>query len=142
MAEILSINTSPERGTAKFPIKEGQFKKGYGLEGDAHGGNWHRQICLFDIASMGSMTEKEREACNRTYSENITTRGIQLHTLPIGTKLAIGKTIVKITQIGKSFVKDPGEHTPREIIMHKEGVFCIVLKSGLVRTGDSISVIE
>ena len=142
MAEVLSVNSSLERGTPKYPVTEGRFIRDFGMEGDAHAGNWHRQVCIFDISSMDSMSEKDRTACEETYSENITTSGIQLHSLPIGTKLKIADALVEITQIGKDFVKDPAEHTPREIIMHKEGIFCIVLKSGFVRPGDSISIID
>ena len=142
LAEIISVSSSPGRGTPKYAVKEGNFIENFGMEGDGHAGNWHRQVCVFDVSSMDSMSAEERAACEETYSENITTRGIELHTLPVGTKLEIGDTILEITQIGKEFVKDPSLHTPREVIMHKEGVFCVVLKSGKVKPGDSVRIIR
>lgn len=87
---------------------------------------------------MDSMSQDERKACEETYSENITTEGIELHTLSVGTKLEIGDTVLEITQIGKKFIKDPSLHTIREVIMHKEGIFCIVLKTGKVNIGDGV----
>ena len=141
MAEVISISSSPGRGTPKYPVDEGNFIKDFGMEGDGHAGNWHRQVCIFDVSSMDSMSAEERAACEETYSENITTRGIELHTLPVGTRLRIGGTTLGITQIGKEFVKGPSLHTPREIIMHEEGVFCIVLKSGKVKVGDGVILV-
>ncbi len=142
MAEVISLSSSPGRGTPKYSVDEGNFVKDFGMEGDGHAGNWHRQVCVFDVSSMDSLSVEERAACEETYSENITTQGIKLHTLSVGTKLEIGATILEITQIGKDFVKDPSLHTPREVIMHKEGVFCIVLKSGKVKPRDSVRIIR
>ncbi len=141
MAKVLSISSSPGRGTPKYAVKEGVFIKDFGMEGDGHAGNWHRQVCIFDVSSMDSMSAEERAVCEETYSENITTGGMELQTLPVGTKLQIGETILEITQIGKEFVKDPSLHTPREVIMHKEGVFCIVVKTGKVNIGDGVKII-
>ena len=141
MAKVIFISSSPGRGTPKYPVQKGNFIKDFGMEGDGHAGNWHRQVCIFDVSSMDSMLPEERAACEETYSENITTKGIELHTLPVGTRLQIGETILEITQIGKDFVKDPSLHTLREVIMHKEGVFCIVLKSGKVNIGDGVSIV-
>lgn len=141
MANVISISSSPGRGTPKYPVEEGNFIKDFGMEGDGHAGNWHRQVCVFDVSSMDSMSTEERKVCEETYSENITTKGIELHTLPVGTILQIGETTLEVTQIGKEFVKDPSLHTPREVIMHKEGVFCIVLKSGKVKIGDGVRIV-
>ena len=141
LAKVISLSSSPERGTPKYPVKFGSFIKNFGMEGDGHAGNWHRQVCIFDVSSMDYLSTEERAACEKTYSENITTEGIQLHTLPIGTRLQIGWTVLEITQIGKEFVKDPSLHTAREVIMHKKGVFCIVLKSGRVDIGDEVIIL-
>ena len=141
MAKVIYISSSPGRGTPKYPVKFGRFKKDFGMEGDGHAGNWHRQVCIFDVSSMDSMSVEERTACEQTYSENITTEGIQLHPLPVGTRLQIGGTVLEITQIGKDFVKNPSLHTARELIMHKEGVFCIVLKSGRIDIGDKVIIL-
>jgi len=142
MAEVLSVNSSPGRGTPKYPQGEGNFIKNHGMEGDGHAGNWHRQVCVFDVSSLDALSPEERKSCEASFSENITIRGVQVCTLPPGTQLEIGDTLLEITQIGKPFVKDPGEHTPREIIMHRDGVFCVVLKSGKVKNGDPVRVIS
>lgn len=141
MAKVISVSSSPGRGTPKYAGPEGNFIKDFGMEGDGHAGNWHRQVCVFDVSSMDSMSVEDRAACEETYSENITTEGIELYTLPVGTKLKIGETILEITQIGKEFVRDPSTHTPREVIMHKEGIFCVVLKTGKVKIGDEVKIV-
>jgi MOSC domain-containing protein YiiM len=141
LAKVISVNLSPQKGSPKYAVNESNFIKNFGMEGDGHAGNWHRQVSLFDISSMNSMSTIKRAACEKSFSENITTQGIELHTLDIGTKIEIGETIFKITQIGKEFVKDSSLHTPREIIMHVEGIFCIVLKTGKVKVGDGVRVV-
>lgn len=140
-AVVLSVNSSPGRGTPKYPRGEGNFIKDYGMEGDGHAGKWHRQVCVFDVSSMNSLTAEERTACEESFSENITTRGVRLCTLPPGRQLEIGEILLEITQIGKDFVKDPSMHTAREVIMHKEGVFCVVLRSGRVKVGDEVKIL-
>jgi MOSC domain-containing protein YiiM len=141
MGVVLSVNSSPTRGTPKYPKGEGYFIENYGMEGDGHAGNWHRQVCVFDVSSLDALSAEEKAACEASYSENITTRGVALCTLPIGTRIEVGDTLLEIRQIGKDFVKDPSEHTLREVIMHREGVFCVVLKSGKVRVGDEVKVL-
>ncbi|MCK5762734.1 MAG: MOSC domain-containing protein [Clostridiales bacterium] len=138
---VLSINSSEQRGTNKYPIEEGYFKEGFGLEGDGHGGDWHRQVSVFDVSSLDRISDDERKICESTYSENITSKGMIIHTLPIGTRLEIGEAIFEVTQIGKPFERNPSTHTPREVIMHDEGVFVIVIKSGYVRVGDMVSLV-
>ncbi len=136
LIEVVSLSSSPGRGTPKYPVDEGYFLENHGMEGDGHAGKWHRQVCLFDVSAMDSMTAGERAACESSYSENITTRGFKPWTLPVGTKIEIGTSLLEITQIGKEFTRDPSTHTPREVIMHEKGVFCVVLKSGRVKPGD------
>ncbi|MBF7097004.1 MOSC domain-containing protein [Alkalibacter mobilis] len=140
MARVLSVNLSEKRGTGKLPIGEGWFEIGHGLLGDGHAGNWNRQVCLFSVKSLEQLDESERKACEETYSENITIDELTIHTLPIGTKIRAGEALFEITQIGKPFVKDQSDHTAREVIMHKEGVFMVVLKSGRIQTGDSVTI--
>lgn len=142
IAEVISVNSSPGRGTPKYPVAEGHFIKDHGMEGDGHAGKWHRQVCVFDVSAMDSMSEEERKACEATYSENITTRGFTPWTLPVGSKIEIGGTLLELTQIGKEFTKDPSLHTPREVIMHEKGIFCVVLKTGVVKAGDRVKVLD
>ena len=141
--KVLSVNTSEKKGVVKQPIKEGIFKADYGLEDDAHAGNWHRQVSLLGIESVNKMKEEGVEGLvHGIFAENITTEGIILNELPLGTKLVIGETIQEVTQIGKTC------HTGCEItkkvgkcVMPTEGIFTKVLKSGLIKAGDIIEVI-
>lgn len=141
---ILAINISKEKGTIKTPIELGNFVKDFGLEGDAHGGNWHRQVSLLAQESIDIMTEKGVKGLTQgVFAENITTKGIELHTLPVGTKLKIGKTLHEITQIGKTCHK--GCEISKKVgdcIMPTQGVFTKVLVGGSVKAGEIIEVIN
>ena len=141
--KVLSVNSSDKKGVVKKPIKEGLFKANYGLEKDAHSGEWHRQVSLLGIESFDKMENKGVEGLvPGVFAENITTEGIVLHELPIGTKIVIGESIQEVTQIGKKC------HTGCEIskivgecVMPKEGIFTKVLKEGLIKEGDTIEII-
>ncbi|WP_097026345.1 MOSC domain-containing protein [Clostridium peptidivorans] len=143
MAKVISINISKEKGVIKTPIEKGFFKKDFGLEGDAHGGNWNRQVSLLAEESIDKMKELGlSELTPGVFAENITTEGIILYTLPIGTKLKIGEVIMEVTQIGKEC------HSGCQIskitgkcIMPKEGIFAKILEEGYIKAGDEISMV-
>ena len=133
MASVVSINISTKKGTIKKANDEGYFIENFGLENDAHGGNWHRQVSLLAKESIDKMRHRGIELSPGIFAENITTEGIELHTLPVGTKIRIGETVQEITQIGKTC------HAACEIrmiigdcIMPREGIFTKVLKSGKI----------
>lgn len=142
MAKVISINISKEKGVVKTPIERGFFKKDFGLEDDAHGGNWHRQVSLLAEESIDKM--KELGITGLTpgiFAENITTKGIILYTLPIGTKLKIGEVVMEVTQIGKEC------HSGCQIskitgkcIMPKEGIFAKILEEGYIQAGDEVKI--
>ncbi|WP_353096991.1 MOSC domain-containing protein [Tissierella praeacuta] len=140
---VVSINISDKKGVVKEPIKEGLFIEDFGLENDAHAGNWHRQVSLLGVESFEKMEEQGVDGLvSGDFAENITTEGITLYELPVGTKLIIGETIQEVTQIGKEC------HTGCAIaqkvgkcVMPKEGIFTKVLKGGLIKEGDIIKVI-
>lgn len=144
MAKVISINISTEKGVIKTPIKRGFFKIDFGLEGDAHGGNWHRQVSLLGDESIDKLRGKiNKELVPGIFAENITTQGITLYELPIGTKLSIGEVIMEVTQIGKECNKDCGiMKTTGECVMPREGIFAQVLEEGWIEPGDDISVIK
>nr|WP_283244331.1 MOSC domain-containing protein [Wansuia hejianensis] len=139
----MSVNISDKKGVIKKPIKEGVFIEEFGLENDAHGGNWHRQVSLLAIESFEKMKDLGIDGLvPGIFAENITTEGIELFSLPIGTRFKIGETIQELTQIGKEC------HTGCEIskkvgkcVMPKEGIFTKIIKGGVVREGDPIEVI-
>lgn len=142
MAKVLSINISDKKGIIKTPIQEGSFIKEYGLKDDAHAGKWHRQVSLLAKESIDKMIEMGIEDLTAgKFAENITTEGIVLHELPVGTKLKIGETIQEVTQIGKECHKGCAiKNQVGTCIMPTEGIFTRVLKEGIVRNGDSIEI--
>ncbi len=140
---VKAINISEKKGTIKKPIEVGYFIENFGLENDAHGGNWHRQVSLLSQESIDIMIEKGGKNLDvGNFAENITTEGIELYSLPIGTKLKIGETIQVVTQIGKEcnslceISKEIGS-----CIMPTQGIFTVVEKSGNIKAGDIIEVI-
>ncbi|NLP43589.1 MAG: MOSC domain-containing protein [Peptococcaceae bacterium] len=144
MAKVLAVNISEKKGVPKKAIAKGYFEPNHGLCGDAHAADWHRQVSLLGNESI----EKIRKAglldieVGR-FAENITTEGIILYELPLGTKLKIGETIMEITQIGKEC--HGGCAIKRQVgdcVMPREGVFAKVLEPGWVQAGDQIEVLE
>lgn len=140
--KVISINISETKGVVKEPLEEGMFLENFGLKDDAHAGDWNRQVSLLGMESFEKMENKGVDLTPGIFAENITTEGIELFTLPIGTILKIGETIQEVTQIGKTC------HSGCEIsnivgkcVMPKEGIFTKVIKAGKIKSGDSIEVI-
>ena len=144
MATITSINISPKKGTFKQPVNQAELRVDFGIVGDAHAGNWHRQISLLAQESIDKMTALGlNDLVPGKFAENITTQGIELFTLPVGTRLKLGACVVEVTQIGKEchqhceIYKKVGQ-----CIMPHEGIFVKVLTPGVVRVGDAIAIEE
>lgn len=143
VGKVVDVNISDKKGVVKKPIDKGVFIEDFGLEGDAHSGKWHRQVSLLGVESYKKMEEMGIKGLKHgDFAENITTEGIILHELPVGTRLKIGETIQEVTQIGKEC------HTGCAIsqqvgkcIMPKEGIFTKVIKGGVVKKGDIIEVL-
>jgi MOSC domain-containing protein YiiM len=143
MKRVVAINISTKKGTPKQSIPEGNFIADFGLEGDAHAGKWHRQVSLLGIESINKVKALGIEGlCTGKFAENITTEGINLWELPVGTQLKIGETIQEVTQIGKEcHTKCAIFHQVGDCVMPKEGIFTKVIQGGKVRPGDSIEVL-
>lgn len=141
---VVAINISEKKGIPKVTIPEGNFIEEFGLEGDAHGGKWHRQVSLLGMESIDKMKAIGVQGlCTGKFAENLTTEGIVLFELPVGTKLKIGETIQEVTQIGKEcHQKCAIYHTVGDCVMPKEGIFTRVLKGGVVKAGDEIEIIK
>ena len=113
----------------------------HGIVGDAHAGNWHRQVSLLADESVDTMWKKFPDIPIGAFAENILTRGIVLRALPVGTKLRVGTALLEITQIGKECHADCAiRRQVGDCVMPREGVFAIVLEEGTVRAGDAIRV--
>lgn len=143
MAKIIAVSKSRKKGTKKKAAAEGILKEDYGLVGDAHADCCtHRQVSLLAMESIDKMRRQGFEVGPGDFAENLTTRGIELLSLPVGTKISIGKDILlEVTQIGKDC--HSGCAIYQEIgkcIMPREGIFARVIHGGLVRVGDDIRI--
>jgi molybdopterin adenylyltransferase len=143
MAKVIAVCTSTLKGVRKEDIKQAILREEYGLEGDAHADSgWHRQVSLLAKESIEKMRKMGYDVGPGDFAENLTCEGIELFTLPIGTRLSVGEGVVlEVTQIGKechsgcAIFKLTGK-----CIMPKEGIFARVVKGGVVASGDSIQV--
>ena len=144
MAKVVSVNISEKKGTLKKPVPEIKLKLRHGIVGDAHAGDWHRQISLLAEESVDTMRALSPIALDPgVFAENINTEGIDLKHLPVGTRLRIGETEVEVTQIGKECHNDCAiKKTVGKCVMPTEGIFAIVVKEGTVRAGDEIEVLK
>lgn len=143
MAEVVSVNISEKKGTVKREVPEIQLKLRHGIVGDAHAGDWHRQISLLAEESVDKMRSLLPDLLPGAFAENVNTRGIELKTLPVGTRLRLGETVVEVTQIGKECHSDCEiKKTTGKCVMPTEGIFAVVVKEGTVRKGDPIEVLK
>jgi len=144
MAKLLAINISETKGVIKKSVDEVMLIEDFGIENDAHAGKWHRQVSLLGQESVDKMIAKGLDhLVPGVFAENLTTEGIILYELPVGTVLQIGETLHEVTQIGKEC------HTGCEIkqitgdcVMPREGIFTKVLKGGILKPGDEIIVLD
>ena len=139
MSRLLEICISKERGTAKVPVGEAVLREGWGLEGDAHAGNWHRQVSLLSFEKIEEFRRRGAEVDPGAFGENLIIEGMELRALPVGTRFHIGEAVLELTQIGKEC------HSHCEIykkmgdcIMPREGVFAQVIKGGRIQKGDQV----
>ncbi|MDA8155943.1 MAG: MOSC domain-containing protein [Actinomycetota bacterium] len=142
--KIISLNISEKKGVRKRPVNEVILKSGYGIEGDAHASSeWHRQVSLLAMESIKKMQDKGLDVKPGDFAENITTEGIDLMNLPVGTLLAIGEDVsAEVSQIGKEcHTRCAIYYQAGDCVMPKEGIFVKVLSGGILKKGDRIKVI-
>lgn len=142
--EIIAVCTSEAKGERKADVGQAELKEGFGLVGDAHGGDWHRQVSLLAIESIDKMRAAGLDVGPGDFAENLTTQGVNLYSLPIGTRLRVGSSVLlEMTQIGKEcHDRCAIYHQAGDCVMPREGVFAIVVKGGPVKTGDSVEVLD
>jgi MOSC domain-containing protein YiiM len=143
IAKVIAVNTSDKKGMRKKTVDHVVLKEDYGIEGDAHASEkWHRQISLLALESIRKMQAKGLDVNAGDFAENITTEGIDLPALPIGTKMTIGNSVeVEVSQIGKvCHTRCAIYQQAGDCVMPKEGIFAKVLKSGVVKKGDTIQI--
>ena len=143
MGKVVSVNISEKKGTIKHPVEQIELRKGFGIEGDAHAGDWHRQVSLLDLSSFDKMHNNASvELKPGIFAENITTEGVDLWHLPVGTRLEIGDTLLEITQIGKECHRHCQVFRQvGDCVMPREGIFAKVITEGMIKAGQSIKII-
>ena len=143
MGKVVSVNISEKKGTIKHPVEQIELRKGFGIEGDAHARDWHRQVSLLDLSSFDKMHNNASvELKPGIFAENITTEGVDLWHLPVGTCLEIGDTLLEITQIGKECHRHCQVFRQvGDCVMPREGIFAKVIMEGMIKAGQSIKII-
>lgn len=141
---ILAVCISEKKGEQKHPVDAVTLQPHHGIEGDAHAGDWHRQISLLAKESVDRLQEKiPFRLLPGAFAENILCEGITLSELPVGTKLRIGTALCEVTQIGKECHADCAiRRQAGDCVMPREGIFAVVLEAGIAKAGDEILVID
>lgn len=143
MAKILAVCTSEIKGVQKKNIGKAEFVENHGIKGDAHAGDWHRQVSLLSYEKIDAFKNRGAQVSNGAFGENLIVEGIDLAKLPVGTKLKTDKVELEVTQIGKECHAHCAiYHAVGDCIMPREGVFTRVLKGGAVEEGDEIYVVN
>jgi MOSC domain-containing protein YiiM len=142
--KVTAVCTSAKKGTRKKNVGEALLLPDWGIEDDAHTGAGNRQVSLLAQESIDKMIEKGFKVGPGDFAENITTKGIELFSLPLGTRLKIGSEVIgEVSQIGKECVKPCAiYYLAGDCIMPKEGIFIRVIKGGKVKVADTIEVIK
>ncbi len=140
--QLLAVCMSKNKGERKTPVTEVTLRENHGIVGDAHAGDWHRQISLLAKESIDKMRALGLDVDNGDFAENLTTEGIDLPKLPIGTQLQVGESLLEVTQIGKEcHTRCAIYYQAGDCVMPKEGIFAKVLKEGILRPGDAVTII-
>ena len=139
---IVAVCISEDKGTRKANVGTAYARANWGIEGDAHAGDWHRQISLLAIESIQKALDRGLDVGPGDFAENITTEGLVLVDLHVGTRLKVGQALMEVTQIGK----DPQERSVihdliGDSLIPRQGIFARVLEGGRVSVGDEIEVV-
>lgn len=142
--KIVSLAVSRKKGTRKTQVEQAEIVKDHGVKGDAHAGNWHRQVSLLAVESIEKARKQGLSVSFGDFAENIATEGIDLVNLDIGARLKLGKRVVlEISQIGKECHKKCAiYYQAGDCIMPREGVFARVVSGGDIRRDDPIELVE
>ena len=140
---VVSISISPEKGMKKTPVDSAALSVDHGIEGDAHAGKWHRQVSLLAEESIEKMRAAGLDVGCGDFAENITTSGLVLYEIPVGTRIHLAECLVEVTQIGKECHDRCAIYEAAgDCVMPREGIFARVLRGGALKKGDEILVEE
>jgi TatD DNase family protein len=142
IGKIVAVCISEKKGTAKINVGQAEMVENHGLKGDAHAGNWHRQVSLLSFEKIEAFKKKGVLVKDGAFGENLIVEGIDLKELPIGTKLMVNNIELEVTQIGKECHSHCAIYEAvGDCIMPREGIFARVLKGGRIKSGDEIKVV-
>ena len=143
MGIIRGICISEKRGTQKTEVPEADLKVNWGIEGDAHGGSWHRQVSLLSLEKIEAFRKKGADVAFGAFGENLIVEGFDFASLPVGSRFRIGEAELEMTQIGKECHSDCAiRKAAGDCVMPREGIFVRVLAGGAVRAGDPIELVQ
>lgn len=139
---IIAVCVSKRKGTPKTEVDSCFVQEGHGLEGDAHGGDWHRQVSLLAIEDIQTMADKGLDVKPGSFAENLTVQGFDLGSVKIGDRMKVGESVVlEVTQIGKEcHTRCAIYHKVGDCVMPDKGIFCKIIQGGPVNKGDAISM--
>ena len=139
--KVVAVCISRNKGERKTPVDLMEVRENHGIVGDAHAGKWHRQVSLLARESIEKMQRMGLSVDAGDFAENITTQGIDLPALPVGTRFTIGETLLEVTQIGKEcHTRCAIYHQAGDCVMPKEGIFARVVIGGTIKAGDAIAL--
>lgn len=142
MGKLIAICISEHRGTQKHQVEKATLIENWGIEKDAHGGTWHRQVSLLSLEKIEEFQKKGAQIDFGAFGENLIIEGFDLRTIPVGTKIQIGTTLLELTQIGKECHSHCQIYkTMGDCIMPREGVFAKVITGGTIRPGDQVQLL-
>ena len=142
MGKVIAVCTSEKKGTQKQPVPSARFVKDWGIEGDAHGGRWHRQVSLLSYDRIEAFRAKGAQVEDGAFGENLVVEGIDFAALPVGTRFRCGQVLLELTQIGKECHQGCAiAQTMGECIMPTQGVFARVLEEGTISVGDELEAL-
>jgi MOSC domain-containing protein YiiM len=143
MAQVVAVCISEKKGERKTPVAQVRLRENHGIEGDAHAGEWHRQVSLLAEESIAKMRALGLDVTAGDFAENIATSGIELVALPVGSRLLVGETTLEVTQIGKEcHTRCAIYYQAGDCVMPKEGIFAKVVTGGTIRPGDRVRRID
>ena len=141
--KVIAVCISEKKGTLKTPVNQVELIENYGLKGDAHAGNWHRQVSLLSLEKIEEFRAKGANVAFGAFGENMVVSGFDLRNLPVGTRLRIGKTLLEVTQIGKECHSHCAIYNQTgSCIMPIHGIFAKVLQGGIVKPDDEVELLE
>ena len=143
MGKVIAVCTSEKKGTQKTNVGTVTLKEDWGIENDAHAGNWHRQVSLLSYEKVEEFRSRGAVVDDGAFGENLVVSGYDFKTLPIGTKFRCNDVLLELTQVGKECHSHCAIYKVMgDCIMPREGVFTKVLHGGTISVGDELTIVE